>query len=332
MAAVNEEVVIGGDVFHVRDLGPADRAGLLALHSRVFGDGANEAWYRWKYVEGHGLGTGVWKDGELIAHCGGVPRALWRGGAATSGIQIGDVMVAPQWRGVLTRRGPFFHASHRFYSAHVGKHAAHNIAFGFPSERHTRLAVTLKLLWDAGPIHSLGFRMDARPLPGWQWRWNELRPSQPGFDTAVETAWKNMRMGMNDFIVGDHGAPYVRWRYCERPGRSTRLFALCRPWSRAPLGVAVLDLATPQAQWLDWIGPPQYLAVAARACVAQAAASGAASLTAWATPAVAKFLPDTTLLNRSVTARLGVPCASALTGDEAVQARWWFMGGDTDFL
>jgi hypothetical protein len=329
---VNEEVVIGGDVFQLRDLEPADRADLLALHAGVFADGADEDWYRWKYVQGQGLGTGVWKHGELIAHCGGVPRMLWRGGVATSGIQIGDVMVAPRWRGLLTRRGPFFQASHGFYSAHVGKRTAHSIAFGFPSERHTRLAVTLKLLWDAGPIHSLSFRMDAQPLPAWQWRWSELQPSEPGFDAAVERAWGNMRAAMPDFIVGDHGARYVRWRYCERPGRSRRLFALRRPWSAAPTGIAVLDLAAPQAQWLDWIGAPKHLARASRACVAQARASGAAGLTAWATPAVAEFLPDSTLLGRTVTAQLGVPCASALTGDEAAQARWWFMGGDTDFL
>lgn len=324
--------MIGGEVFQVRDLVCSDRAGLLALHAGVFGDGANEDWYRWKYVEGEGLGTGVWKHGELIAHCGGVPRKLWRGGEPTGGIQIGDVMVARQWRGLLTRRGPFFHASHGFYSTHVGPHSAHSIGFGFPSERHARLATMLSLSWDAGPVHSLNFRMDTPSLPAWQWRWSELQPSHAGFDAAIENAWKKMRSEMRDFIVGDHGARYVRWRYCERPGRSSRLFALRRPWSNAQAGIAVLDLATPQAQWLDWIGDPRHLALAARACVAQAAASGAGCLSAWATPTVAKFLPDTAVQSRTVTARLCVTCTSAVTRDEAAQARWWFMGGDTDFL
>src|SRR3954447_10889474 len=103
---MNEEVLIGGEVFQVRDLEPADRAALLVLHVRVFGGAVDEEWFRWKYVGGQGLGTGVWKDGELIAHCGGLPRTLWRGGARTGGIQIGDVMVAAEWRGLLTRRGP----------------------------------------------------------------------------------------------------------------------------------------------------------------------------------------------------------------------------------
>lgn len=328
------EVHIGGSLFQVRDLAPTDRTGLLALHTRVFGPGAGDDWYQWKYVDGHGLGTGVWHAGELIAHCGGLPRRLWQMGRAETGLQIGDVMVAPEWRGILTRHGPFFHASQGLYAGHVGARHGHSLAFGFPNERHMRLAVALKLAWDAGPVLSMVWHMNGprQSAPGWAWHWTELMPLDAGFDIAIDAAWSRMRAASDELILGERDRAYVSWRFCRRPGRTSRFFALRRSWARSPVGIAVLDFSTPQAQWLDWIGEPRWMNVAARACVAQAQAAGASSLMAWATPAVAKFLSESGYAEQTVTARLGIPRASALTEEEALEACWWFMGGDTDFL
>jgi hypothetical protein len=328
-------VEVNGTLLHVRDLEPSDRPGLLDLHTRVFGQQASEDWYRWKYVDGHALGTGVWHQQHLIAHCGGTPRTLWRQGRQASGIQIGDVMVAPEWRGILTRRGPFFQACDSFYARHVGRQAGHDIGYGFPNLRHMKLAVALKLAWDGGAVHALTWRLggaDRLAPPGWSWRWTELQASKPGFDDIVEQAWSRMRANAAQFTLGERSCRYVRWRYCERPARSTRIFSLRRAWLREPVGLAVLDLGSDQAQWLDWIGEPKAIALASRACVAQARWSGASSLVAWATDPVKQLLGNDGTFDQCVTARLGIPIASALNHDEASRAQWWFMGGDTDFL
>jgi hypothetical protein len=329
------DVEVNGTLLHVRDLGPSDRPGLLDLHTRVFGQQASEDWYRWKYVDGNALGTGVWHHGELIAHCGGTPRTLWHEGRQASGIQIGDVMVAPEWRGILTRRGPFFQACDSFYARHVGRQAGHSIGYGFPNLRHMKLAVALKLAWDGGAVSALTWRLGGAAgfqAPGWSWRWTELHASKPGFDEVVEQAWSRMRERAAEFTLGERSCRYVRWRYCERPARSTRMFSLRRAWSREPVGIAVLDLGGAQAQWLDWIGEPAAIAHASRACVAQARLSGASSLVAWATDAVIGLLGEHGTFDQRVTARLGIPIASALDHEAASRAQWWFMGGDTDFL
>jgi hypothetical protein len=328
------EVEIAQAVFQVREMSPADEQALLLLHVRVFGPGASHAWYEWKYGQGGGLGMGVWHNGELIAHCGGLPRTLWRQGRRIGGIQIGDVLVAPEWRGILTRRGPFFQACSRFYAAHVGARSGHDIGFGFPNDRAMRLPLLLKIGWDGGPIHSLDWRVAASPEPlaGWAWRWTELDPAHPDFESVIGAAWQRMRAKASDLILGERTAPYVRWRYERRPGRTCSMFALRRPWSRDAVGVAVLDLSSADALWLDWIGEPGAIAVAHRAGLAEAARRGATRLSAWCSPAVVDCLQNSGFEHQNVTARLGIPRASELTEDEVAGMRWWFMGGDTDFL
>lgn len=333
-AARDGEVRIGQQLFRLRDLTAQDSDEFLALHRRVFGSDGDEDWYRWKYAGGHGLATGMWHEGRLLAHCGGLPRNLWRDGRPVRGMQIGDVMVAPECRGILTRRGPFFRVSHGFYSAHVGKSAGVDIAFGFPSERHLRLAVLLELLWDGGPIHALSWlpHAGAKGLPSWSWHWRELDAADRRFDAQVNAAWERMRIAAAGLTLGERRADYVRWRYCERPNRRCRFFVLRRPWSDKPTGIAVLDLEQPDAQWLDWIGEPGRIATASRGCVAEAARRGARTLQAWASPLVAQSLQHCGIARQSVTAWLGIPRASALSAQDLPSLRWWLMGGDTDFL
>lgn len=329
-----DDIEIGGKSFQLRDLSPDDRQDFLALHQRVFGPDVGDDWYQWKYGAGRGLGTGLWHSGQLVAHCGGLPRTLWRDGVPQTGIQIGDVMVAPEWRGILTRHGPFFHVSRAFYTSHVGARAGNDIAYGFPSERHLKLAVVLKLLWDGGPIHALSWRPKAAPddLPGWLWRWSALDPSDSGFNAQVNSAWERMRAAAGDLSVGERRAEYVRWRYCERPGRQCSFFMLRRAWSVAPTGIAVLDFGSPNVQWLDWIGEPACIVTASKACLAEAARRGAESMDAWTSPLVTQSLRSSGIARQSVTAWLGVPRASSLSAEEVASSRWWLMGGDTDFL
>lgn len=323
---------IAGESFELRDLDETDRDALIGLHKEVFGEGASTDWYEWKYAQGNGLGSGLWHQGRLVAHCGGLPRALWQEGTRRTGIQIGDVMVATAWRGVLTRRGPFFQVSQKFYKGHVGDGRDHAVAFGFPSERHLRLAVKSKLLWDGGPVHALSWTTADAPALGWAWRWEPLDPEGARFDAAIRDGWESMREAGNGFVVGERSPDYVRWRFFRRPGRVHRAFVLRRPWSRKARGVAILDLSGPTAQWLDWIGRPADMPLACAACRSQALAAGAAHLGAWATPAVAQSLAASGIAHSTVTAWLGIPRRSALAETDVGRLAWWLMGGDTDFL
>lgn len=326
---------IAGQAFTLRDVVPADRADVLHLHHRVFGSTVDATWFNWKYRDGSGEAVGLWQGAELVAHCGGVPRAVWHQGRPLQDLQIGDVMVAPEWRGVLTRRGPFFLVSERFYASRLGAGQAFHAGFGFPNERAFRLGDRLGLNWNAGQMEVLTWLGPPSRRLGWGWRAEPLHLSDPAFDEAVAHAWAAMKAQTVTYSIGVRDAAYLRWRFGRRPDQAYDFVQVRRPWRRQPDGVAVLARpANSQfcAQWLDWIGPPELLATACRLCRVQVARTGAAGLTTWASPAVANHLAGTGVTQRAVAAVLGMPKASNLTADQLPRLNWWLMGGDTDFL
>ena len=346
-----EPLLIGGHSMTLRDVTQADMLEVVSLHQRVFGSSVDAHWFAWKYGggpgEGQGQGVGAWHEGHLVAFCGGLPRKLWRQNESLRGMQIGDVMVHPSWRGILTRRGPFFHVSKRFYDSRIGAKPGKpfQLGFGFPSQRHLRLAIMTGLLHDAGVIESLHWpTWDATgPDLPWSWLWRPLMPANKRFDRVISDAWRSMLATARSkrLTLGQRDAAYLRWRYVDRPDETApgtdkifryRFFELRRPWSFTPVGVAVLDLRSPSAQWLDWIGPVEFMLAASQACRIEAARAGATELTAWASAAVIDRLAQSGYERRMVCAGLGVPVASDLLPEEVPRLQYWLMGGDTDFL
>jgi lipopolysaccharide transport system ATP-binding protein len=342
-----EVVHVGGRVLLLRELARADAGALLALHRRVFGSDVDEAWFEWKYVAGRGFGAGLWEGETLVAFCGGVPRTLHDGDGhgeggerrdgAVAGLQIGDVMVDPAWRGVLTRRGPFFHVSRALYAHALGPGRRFAWGFGFPSERHLRLAQRLQLLHDGGPMHELQWALpEAAGAAGGRPEVVELQPDDASWSATVDAAWGQMRASMPGRVFGDRSAQHVRWRYLERPGAACRLLLVGGRGAAGPAGIAVVSAPGGRVQWLDWIGPPSALADALAACLADAAGRGARELWAWASTAVAAAvddaLPAPARPRRSEVARIGVPVASELGAERLAALPWWWLGGDTDFL
>jgi len=344
-----QTVHVGEIAFTLRDVLPGDMAAVLALHTHVFGPDVDASWFEWKYGQsanqGLGQASGVWQDGKLVAYCGGIPRALWQNQKSINGLQMGDVMVHPAWRGILTRRGPFFHVTQSFHNSRLGPRNSQpfQLGFGFPNARHLRLGVMLGLFRDSGAIECLHWNPSPKPaqrLP-WNWRFQALSPSEARFDIAIDNAWQSMSASSPGLMLGQRDAAYFRWRYADRPrpnhaSGDTRqryqFFELFRPWSSVSSGVAVLHLEATSAHWLDWVGPVELMPLASLACRHEAARAGAAGLTAWSSSVVAQQLAGTDIIRRDICAWLAVSAASALEPEEVPGIRWWLMGGDTDFL
>jgi hypothetical protein len=343
--SVFELLQIGGLPMTMRDTTLADMPEVLDLHQRVFGSAADPAWFAWKYDQGGGEGMGLWHAGQLVAHCGGLPRQFLLGtniNLAKHLLQIGDVMVAPEWRGILTRQGPFFHVSQGLYSTRLGRGNRFHAGFGFPNVRALRLGMKSGLTWDVGQMVVLQWNTpsaqphrDGLSPSKLNWHVSPLDPENPAFDATLNHAWAAMQTGAQTLWMGERTAAYVRWRFTQRPKHSSVFLQLRRPWQRKAMGVAVMAPASPEQpcmQWLDWIGPPNLMAVACAMCRTQAARAGTAGLTAWVSKAVLAQLDQTEISGQSEAARISVAVASDMSQDEAIGLNWWFMGGDTDFL
>ncbi len=344
MSEAPQTVCIGDHRFELRDLTRADEAAFLALHRRVFGSDVQPDWFAWKYHAGQGEAATLWHEGQMIACCGGTPRRLRWGHRLMSGLQIGDVMVHPDWRGLLTRRGPFYQVSQSLYTSRLGARRAHALGFGFPSSRHLHLAEKLGLLADGGAMSSVRWPLTARSAvktPASLWPW-QVTTDAAWTDKAawMDTAWAHMQddhaRRPSPLLLGERNASHLVWRYGRRPGHRYLGTWVKRLWSSHPKGLIVWRLDGLEAQWLDWIGPTALLPMAAHAVVREATRAGAHALTLWASPLVVASLRHGHALEPAQTqvhevARIGVPTTSLLDAP-ATDLPWWWMGGDTDFL
>lgn len=341
-----QDILVAGRAMVLRQLQEADGAALVGLHQQVFGVGADHAWFHWKYgaSQGAGLGIGLWHDGHMIAFCGGVPRRFALPGHAqpdAAYVQIGDVMVRPDWRAVLTRRSVFFVVSKAFYDGHIGAQETFAAGFGFPSARHLRLADTLgllrsaghmvELLWDAAAPGGPSTRPAADGL--WRWRLQRIHPAQADFDNTVRACWAAMRKSLPHALLGERSPAYMRWRFGERPHTACDFWALKRPWPGRTVGVAVVSQpsAGQACRWLDWVGPASAMPLAAPLVWRQVQRTGVRQMSSWASAEVARWLAPQAHIQQPA-APIGVPVRAVLPASHNADLPWWFMAGDTDFL
>jgi hypothetical protein len=321
----------GGRPYLIRDLVPGDAPEVLRLFVACFGHQPDRDWFEWKYGAGNAVAVGLWdENGRLMAHCAGIPRAIAWHGEPIAGVQIGDVMVSPELRGLVMRKGPFQQICSHFFGSRVGADRAYPFAWGFPNQRHLRLGTMLDLYWDAGIISQLSWPAKHARLPLW-WSFTALSENAEDFDSQVGMAWQSMARDLKDHVVGVRDANYVRWRFLARPDRQYRLFALRRRFTGGMLALVVMRVAEDSAELLDVIGPRSVFRHAVRAAINEAAGAGADCLTAWASHELAELARGTGAAVAPSGASLAIIKESDLSGEEVAAARWWWMGGDTDF-
>jgi len=328
--------------WHAVDLGIAEMPEIRTLFAQVFGHSMSDALWRWKYDAGRGIATGTRDEqGRLLAHYGGTARALQVNGVAVSAVQLGDVMVAAQARGILSRRGPFATAATAFLQHHIGSPGAYALGFGFPNQRHTRLGEKLGLYNALGNVQelswtcektrtSLFFGADSHSTP---LDWSDART-----DNLLNGLWRALSQDARGFVIPRRDAPWWRHRFANHPEGPYRCWWVHGSWSRRLLGaIALKPGGQPGANWeiMDLLGPTKHwhaMLCAARLLAQQGAAD---RLTGWFSDAVVNIVRSRDV---GSIAASQVACPHCVTrqrspewADVVTTQPWWLTGGDTDF-
>lgn len=328
--------------WHAVDLGIAEMPEIRTLFAQVFGHSMSDALWRWKYDAGRGIATGTRDEqGRLLAHYGGTARALQVNGVAVSAVQLGDVMVAAQARGILSRRGPFATAATAFLQHHIGSPSAYALGFGFPNQRHTRLGEKLGLYNALGNVQelswtcektrtSLFFGADSHSTP---LDWSDART-----DDLLNGLWRALSQDARGFVIPRRDAPWWRHRFANHPEGPYRCWWVHGRWSRRLLGaIALRPGGQPGANWeiLDLLGPTKHwraMLCAARFLAQQGEAD---RLTGWFSDAVVNIVRSQDV---GSIASSQVACPYCVTQQKSPEwagvvatQPWWLTGGDTDF-
>ncbi len=310
----------------------AHQAEWLDLFTASFGHDMSAENLQWKYQNTEKFGVGVWQDKQLVAFYGGMPRAISYFGRPAMAIQIGDVMVHPTQRGVLTRSGPFQIAATSFLEQQIGHLQPHLVGFGFPENKALRLAQHLGLYAAVDSLTEIRWPT----LPGQPRLRYFARPVIESNAAQVNALWLEMRQALQSSIVGVRDWAFLRSRYLMHPLQPYAVLLVRRRFSGVPVGVVVLrDRQEQGVEMVDFVAPParfQELLDTARRFSGRL---GGPDVFAWITTSHADMLMPGHSHTHTQAKKLDIviPANTWSPGPSAdeLQDRWWLMAGDSDF-
>ncbi len=303
---------------------------ILALFPIVFGHPLSPKLLQWKY--GNGRGQAIIAraaDGRLIAHYGGISRRIRFFGEERLAVQICDVMVESRERGVLTRKGPFFLITADFLDRFIGFGRKHLVGFGFPTNRHLRLAEKLGLYDRVGAVFEL--RWPAAELLSWRIAVLPLNLLDKGSAVTLNALWETMRHSLENALLPVRDALWWQFRYAENPEYAYRAFLIRHRLTRRAIGAIVLKESADGMELMDWISPVHHALLMVSAARTVAARMGKHFVMGWFSDFVTKSLSES--LPAITDIDVGIPTNVFTDGPSAdtIAGRWWLTGGDTDF-
>jgi hypothetical protein len=288
----------------------------------------SQAHWRWKYGGQDLAGVGVFAQDELVGFYGGLPRSVMVHGVSAMALQIGDVMVHPSERGVLTRQGPFYLACTTMLEQLMGFGRPFLLGFGFPNQQGLKLAVKQGIYKAVDQMAEVQWAVP-RVRPDWRVRSQVVSEAD---EAAVNACWGEMAQAMKSSILGVRDWQFVVRRFLQHPSVDYTVLLVRARWSGRPLGVAVLrDRGEDGLELIDLIGAPVHFSALVRAALRQAHLLGRRRVLAWTTLSHRHLLDvwgsELVPLDVWVPANVWSPGPSATD----LQGQWWLMGGDTDF-
>lgn len=312
-------------------------AAMRGLFGHVFGHEMTPEHWAWKYQQGPGTGVGLMRDGRMVAHYGGVSRRVAYFGQPGLACQVCDVMVERSANRALVRKGPLYQVAAAYLEQQVGTGRPHEVAFGFPSERHHHVAQRLGLYGQVDDIVGLRWpSADAMAPRGLSWQEIGGPERQLGARDrrCIDRLWHGMAAGFSGSVLGVRDADWVQYRYLDHPSARYELLLVRQGLLRRPLGLLVVGRQDGHLRLLDVVAPPAAMVALVAVARRRAAECGLGQLEAWVTRShIARLrvgaAADAELLE------LNIPLPTIVhtpgPGVEALRGRWFLLAGDADF-
>lgn len=302
-----------------------DYGDIATLFHEVFGHTLSPQFWHWKYGDGRGNAVIARRDGALVAHYGGMIRQILLQGQPDWALQIGDVMVHPQERGVLTRQGPFF------LTAATSAELYGPLGYGFPTERAMRVAEKMGLYARAGSLAQVAWKPSS-PRVRWRTRVRHLALDAPASDRKkVDLLWAQMADDLRDSAVGVRDWHYIAHRYLGHPHHAYDVLLVGRRLGGAGVGVLVLRRHADACELLDVIGPLAHMATLVDQARRLTAQWGRPRLYGWISRNYVQCWLDTGAVEEALDIQIPTSCWTADARADVLRERWWLTAGDTDF-
>lgn len=231
----------------IRAMKEGEEDSIRELFALAFGIQLHEDEWDWKYRRSPwgGASTVAVQDGKIIAHYGGVRLPFCNRRTDYMAYQICDVMTHPDYRAMfLARRGAMVRAAELYESS-----VPMDFAFGFPSERHARLA-TIQL----GVERNRHVIMLVKSVSEMSRRKSPLIKTAQGWDSIktqeIDRLWNTIKYDYS--LTIDKTCDYIFWRYRDRPRRSYDVFTFRHRLTNRLRGWAVISVAEKDLNVLDF--------------------------------------------------------------------------------
>lgn len=313
--------------WRAEDARDVNESELLDLFAESFGHDVSPAVWRWKYRFTPNPGTVVYDGDRAVAFNGGMPRKARVLGVEEQVVQMGDVMVAPDIRGILTRRGPFYLSVHKYFSERVGPEHEFSLAFGFPNARHARLGVKQKLYCEVDKI------VQARwgAIAGRSWTLSARALTESDLP-LVDTLWSEMMQTAERLAIGVRDGDWIRHRYMEKPSSHYKVMLVFGRLTRKPKGVVVLkDHGKDGVELIDMVAAKKDFNALVHVARIMTRRLEREWLFGWFTPSALDWCRETIPIVEETDVVIPGSAVNDVESALRVKGCWWLMGGDTDF-
>ncbi len=303
---------------------------MLALFENTFHHKMTPALYQWKYAAELAPIIGIWEGHQLIASLGGMPREVLFFGKHQIVMQIGDVMVDVKKRGILSRTGPFFRMTATLLEQYAGFGKSFLCIYGFPNERHIKLAEHLGLYTEVGRMIALSWLpLTSRP----RFMSHLQTVNKQNFETLaphIDYLWQSMAADLKQSIIGQRNSHYLKQRYLDHPEQNYHLLLVKNRWSGRIYGLLVLQYKNKQCDIIDIIAHPKEIPLLILHARRMASFNQCQRLYCQITLAFSHYFKSAEHHVES----LSIPIASDTWSHgplpEELNNHWWLMAGDMD--